>query len=161
MQTKESNPKDAVGVKKPPLSTVSQAVAAEVGVAMLEGALKYGRHNYRVVGVRASVYYDALRRHIDAWWEGQDIDPDSGISHVTKAIACLTVLRDAQICNNWVDDRPPPVPVEHWEQLRVVVDALLAKYKYPVPPFTAGSVARQELEKLQYPVKETNYLRIP
>lgn len=80
---------------------------AEVGLAMLEGALKYGRHNYRTVGVRASVYYDALLRHVTQWWEGQDIDEESGLSHLVKAIACLVVLRDSQLMGNWSDDRPP------------------------------------------------------
>lgn len=105
--TKATNPKDAVGVRKAPLSTVSAPVMMEVGLAMLEGARKYGRHNYRVAGVRASVYYDACWRHMMAWWEGEDVDPDSGLSHITKAIATLTVLRDAMIHECWVDDRPP------------------------------------------------------
>lgn len=104
---KPTNPKDAVGIKKAPLSTVSAAVMAEVGVAMLEGALKYGRHNYRGVGVRASVYYDATIRHLFSWWEGEDTDADSGMSHITKAIASLTVLRDAMIQDKVEDDRPP------------------------------------------------------
>jgi len=107
VSTKETNPKDSVGVKKAPMSTVSSLVLAELGVAMLEGARKYGRHNYRVSGVRASVYKDALDRHMTAWWEGEDLDPDSGLSHVTKAIASLFVLRDAMICEMMEDDRPP------------------------------------------------------
>lgn len=94
---KESNPKDALGCKKPPLSAVPMPVIFEIGTAMLEGACKYARHNYRAVGIRASVYFDALMRHMCAWWEGEDDDPDSGISHVTKALACLVVLRDAMI----------------------------------------------------------------
>lgn len=80
---------------------------AEVGVAMLEGATKYGRHNYRVAGVRSSVYYDAVMRHLIAWWEGEDIDPDSKLSHVTKAITSLVVLRDAMMQGMATDDRPP------------------------------------------------------
>src|SRR5437879_6154887 len=93
---KDTKPKDAMGMKKVPFSTISAPVMAELGVAMLEGALKYGRHNYRVIGVRASVYYDAvMARHMPCWWEGEDEDPDSGLSHVTKAIASLVVLRDA------------------------------------------------------------------
>ena len=52
-----------------------------------EGARKYGRHNYRVIGVRGSVYYDATLRHVTAWWEGEDLDPERGINHISKAIA--------------------------------------------------------------------------
>lgn len=104
---KPTNPKDVIGVRKAPMSTVPANVLAELGVAMLEGASKYGRHNYRAAGVRASVYYDATMRHLMGWWEGEDVDPDSGLSHVVKAIAALTVLRDAMHNELWTDDRPP------------------------------------------------------
>jgi len=104
---KLTNPKDLVGVRKVPMSTVPATVLAEIGVAMLEGASKYGRHNYRVVGVRGSVYYDGVMRHLMAWWEGEDLDPDSGMSHVTKAITSLVVLRDAMMQGKFTDDRPP------------------------------------------------------
>lgn len=106
-QWKPTNPKDAIGIRKPPMSTVPMNVVAEIGVAMLEGACKYGRHNYRGVGVRASVYFDATMRHLVSWWEGEDIDPDSGASHITKALASLAVLRDAQMQGKCTDDRPP------------------------------------------------------
>lgn len=106
--TKETNPKDSVAVKKAPLSNVPMNVIMELGVAMLEGAMKYGRFNWRPAGARASVYYDALQRHMTAWWdEGENIDADSGISHITKAIATLVVLRDAMMQGKMVDDRPP------------------------------------------------------
>ncbi|TXD58889.1 hypothetical protein FUT88_13525 [Ralstonia sp. TCR112] len=107
MSEKPTNPKDSVGIRKAPMSTVSAVVMAEVGVAMLEGAAKYGRHNYRAVGVRASVYYDATLRHLFSWWEGENIDPDSGMSHITKAITSLVVLRDAMIQGKVTDDRAP------------------------------------------------------
>ena len=106
-ESKPSNPKDAIGIRKAPMSVVPANVMAEVGVAMLEGAAKYGRHNYRDVGVQASVYYDATMRHLMSWWEGEDLDPDSGLSHITKAIASLTVLRDAMMQVRVRDDRPP------------------------------------------------------
>jgi hypothetical protein len=128
MSIKQSNPKDLVGTTKVPMSTVSAPVMAEVGVAMLEGALKYGRHNYRAVGVRASVYYDATMRHMMAWWEGEDIDPGSGLSHVTKAITSLMVLRDSMIQGNVIDDRPPSSP-EFYMELNQKVVELLEKYK--------------------------------
>lgn len=127
------NPKDACGIAKVPLSTISAPVLAEVGVAMLEGALKYGRHNYRVSGVRASVYYDAVGRHMMAWWEGEDDDPDSGLPHLAKAIAGLAVIRDSVIRGNWIDDRPPKVASGWMAKLNEKVKALLAKYPNPKP----------------------------
>lgn len=103
---KPTNPKDAVGIRKAGLSVVPANVLLELSVAMTEGAAKYGRHNWRTAGVRASVYYDAAMRHLMCWWEGEDIDPDSGLSHITKAIASLTVLRDAQMQGMYTNDRP-------------------------------------------------------
>lgn len=127
-----ANPKDVVGSSKAPMACVSAAVTAELGLAMLEGALKYGRHNYRQAPIRASVYFDALARHMRSWWdEGEDIDPDSGLSHITKAIATLTVLRDSMITGQWDDDRPPPVPPGFFRELDAKAAALVAKYPEP------------------------------
>ena len=61
---KDTNPKDAVGVTKAPLSVLPMQVVYEAALGMYEGALKYGAFNYRVAGVRASVYYDAIERVI-------------------------------------------------------------------------------------------------
>lgn len=135
-KVKESNPKDAIGVTKVPYSTLSGPVIAEMAVGMLEGALKYGRHNYRAIGVRASVYYDATRRHLDGWWEGEDIDPDSGLSHITKALTSLAVLRDAMIRGKMEDDRPQGT-VGFLAKLNLKVKELLATYTNPKAPFLA------------------------
>lgn len=104
------NPKDGIGSRKVPMHVVPCEVLLELGLAMMEGSRKYGSHNYRSAGVRASVYYDALMRHMMAWWEGEDNDPDTGVSHVVKAMACLVVLRDSMHCGNWHDDRPVRIP---------------------------------------------------
>lgn len=140
MTAKDTNPKDAVGTKKAPMSTVPSAVVMELGVAMLEGARKYGRHNYRVAGVRASVYYDAADRHLKAWWEGQDIDPDSGLSHIAKAIATLAVLRDAMMNDMVTDDRPPAMKNQGWlVDLNKQATAIIDKYPDPKEPYTQAN----------------------
>lgn len=137
---KDSNPKDAVGIRKAPMSTLSMPVMLEVGVAMLEGALKYGRHNYREIGVRASVYFDAVvGRHLAGWWEREDIDPDSGLSHITKAIAGLMVLRDAMIRGKMYDDRPRGT-AGFVQSLNKKTEELLAKYPEPVAPFISTEI---------------------
>lgn len=136
--SKETNPKDAVGIRKWRIfSTIPMTVVWELGVALMEGARKYGRHNYRVSGVRASVYVDAAMGHISQWWEGEDTDRDSGLSHITKAIASLVVLRDAMIQKQMVDDRPPSTDLDPLrDELQRVVDGLFEKYPDAKEAFT-------------------------
>lgn len=129
------NPKDAIGSAKAPSCTVPATIQAEDGLAMLEGALKYGRHNYRAAPVRATVYLDAARRHMARWIEGEEIDPDSGLSHLAKARACFGIIRDAQICGTLIDDRPPPAPVAFFAECDAKAAALVAKYPNPVAPY--------------------------
>ena len=134
--SKPSNPKDACGIRKAPMSTLPAPVLLEMGLAMLEGARKYGRHNYRAVGVRASVYYDAFMRHVTAWWEGEDIDPDSGLPHLSKAGACLVVLRDSLRRGNCADDRPPKVDDGWIQELNKLAGDIIDRYPNPKEPFT-------------------------
>jgi len=108
MKRKPTNPKDSCGIKKVPMSGMPMNVLMEAGLVKLHGDLKYGRFNWREAGVRGSVYYDAAIRHLAAWYEGEDIDPDSGVHHISHAITGLAVLRDSMIRDNWTDDRPPP-----------------------------------------------------
>lgn len=128
-KTKETNPKYQAGIKKAPLHCIPTGPLFELGLAMLEGSRKYGRHNYRAIGVRASVYYDAATGHIIDWWEGEDIDPDSGVHHLIKAMACLLVVRDSMLMGNFNDDRPLRYPERHGradfnEQVKGIVDKI-------------------------------------
>ena len=149
---KETNPKDAIGIKKPCLTTIPFPVLYEVGTAMLEGACKYRRHNYRVAGVRAHVYIEAAFRHLAAYWEGEDIDPDSGLHHISKAIASLVVLRDAQMNDMCQDDRPPSPEPEWMEKIQEHVDEVLSRYTgkdglpSPLPPYIKADLSVPEEE---------------
>jgi hypothetical protein len=146
-KSKDTNPKVAVGIKKVPLSVVSAPVLMEIGLGMMEGARKYRRHNYRVAGVRASVYYDAAMRHLMAWWEGEDIDIDSGLSHISKALACLSVLRDSMIFNNWKDDRPPKDKNGWIEEYNEKAKEIIEKYPQELEPYTEVEEQKKRLKK--------------
>lgn len=133
---KGTNPKDAIGIRKASMSCIPAPFLMALGTAMAEGAMKYGRHNYRIAGVRVSVYYDALMRHMTAYWEGEDIDPESGEHHMIKAAACIAVMYDSFRYGNLKDDRPPK-HIDGWQkQHNEAVAALLAKYPKPVQPYT-------------------------
>ena len=139
-QIKDSNPKDALGTNKAPLHCVPCGPLFEVGLGMMEGGRKYGAHNYRKIEIRASVYYDGFMRHIMAWWEGEDIDSDSGMHHITKAITDLFVLRDSQLMGNCVDDRPIRYPNGlGMAKLNEKAKKIVEKYPDCVEPFTEES----------------------
>lgn len=104
---KETNPKDAIGSDKMPMHLVSGIVKAYQAIAHFLGNVKYGSWNYRAKGARASVYRAALDRHMDAWWEGEDNDPDDNTPHLANALACINILIEAKEAGKLVDDRPP------------------------------------------------------
>jgi len=126
--SKPTNPKDALGVNKVPLSGMPAPVLLECGLVKLHGDLKYGAYNWRDAGVRSSVYYDACMRHLMAWWEGEDLDPESQIHHLSHAITGLCVLRDSQIQNNCVDDRPKPTKPGWISEYNEMAKALINKH---------------------------------
>lgn len=102
---KASNPKDIIGSDKMPFHLWPEAATILGVLGLLDGALKYGRANWREAGVRASIYYDAERRHMNAWFEGEDNDPDSALWHWSHALACLAILVDAKANGKLIDDR--------------------------------------------------------
>lgn len=138
------NPKDAIGATKIPLSVVPSSVLMEVAMGMFDGAWKYQSYNYREIPIRYSRYYDAAMRHLMAWWEGEDIDPDSGLNHIAKVLSCLTVLRDAMLQSEnggkpTIDDRPPKskVPMSYLQKMFDTVRARLETQHGPMkPPYT-------------------------
>lgn len=105
MSTKPTNPKDLIGSDKLPLHLWPETATVMGCLGLLDGALKYGRANFREIGVRASIYVDACRRHLTAWFEGEDFDPDSGLPHMAHALACLAIIVDARAAGKLNDDR--------------------------------------------------------
>jgi hypothetical protein len=132
---KESNPKDIIGSTKASLCCVPCGPLFEVGAAMLDGSAKYGRHNWRAIGVRASVYYEAALRHLMRYWEGEDIDPDSGVHHLAHVSACCLIARDAAMCDMMEDDRPIRTG-DPTSCVKTLIPVIKARYPDPKPPFT-------------------------
>lgn len=108
MTEKLTNPKDLIGTNKLPFHLWPETATALGALGLLDGALKYGRSNWRVAGVRASIYYDAARRHLNKWFEGEDYDPDSGLPHLAHLLACVAIVVDAEAAGMLNDDRMVP-----------------------------------------------------
>jgi hypothetical protein len=131
---KPSNPKDVIGSNKMPLHLWPETATVLGSLGLLEGALKYGRSNWRAVGIRASIYYDAARRHLNAWFEGEEQDPDSGLPHLAHLLACVAILVDAGAKGNLTDDRMYPGGYrKQIDELTAHVERLKKKYEDKAP----------------------------
>lgn len=101
-----TNPKDLLGLKKPPLNLFPPAALIHGSMAMGNGAAKYGPYNWRKNKVIASIYIAAAMRHIASWQDREDAAEDSGVHHLGHALACLSIILDAEATGNLIDDRP-------------------------------------------------------
>lgn len=128
MDSKPCNPKDAIALDKLPLHLVSPVIKAYQAISHFLGNVKYGAHNYRVAPSRASVYFSALGRHMDAWWEGERYDPVDGTPHLANAQACLNILIEAEHGGLLIDDRPPSRAAV-LRELRAEFEALMPKIR--------------------------------
>lgn len=107
---KPTNPKDSIADTRLPLGAVPSIVSIMASLGFAEGALKYGRFNWRIAGVRSSVYKHAMQRHMEKWWEGEDFDPLTKVPHLASVICCAGIIEDARQLGKLNDDRPPKAP---------------------------------------------------
>jgi hypothetical protein len=89
---------------KSPISLIPFEAIKETARAFDFGAKKYGRYNFRN-GIEYSRLIDAAIRHIGAFYEGQDIDEESGYNHIGHAIANLSMLIYMYENKKELDDR--------------------------------------------------------
>ena len=106
------NPKQRYGDLKSAVQYVPPALALYAAQALGEGARKYGPYNWRDQPVEALTYVGAALRHLYAWLDGEEIDPDSKEAkhHLAGAIGSLAVLVDALEGGFLIDNRPKPGP---------------------------------------------------
>jgi hypothetical protein len=67
-----------------------EAVEA-IGQVLTFGAQKYQDHNWRK-GIHYSRLYAATLRHMNSFWEGNDIDEESGLPALSHAIVDLIMI---------------------------------------------------------------------
>lgn len=139
-----SNPKDLVGAKKAPMDLVPAAGAIMSAPAHKNGADKYGPFNWRKNPVQMMTYLAAMRRHMDALIDGQDLAEDTGIHHLSHILAGANILADAMGLGNLIDNRPPKGPAadmlrEQDHSAPPVVDSILpAMFKADPGWFNCG-----------------------
>ena len=101
------NPKQAYGDLKVPLALIPPPALILMADVFKEGARKYGAYNWRDQPVESMTYIHAALRHIMAFLDGEELDPESdGKPHLAHAMASLAILLDAAVTGNLLDNRP-------------------------------------------------------
>jgi hypothetical protein len=101
----DNNPKTLAALSKPRLSDIPPVAMFAMGAAMSDGATKYGRYNWRDTSATASIFYDAISRHLIDWYNGEDHAHDSKIHHLGHIMASCAILLDSMRNGNFNDDR--------------------------------------------------------
>lgn len=70
------------------------------------GEQKYGRYNY-CKGMEATRLVGAALRHLLKWQEGEDLDTESGFSHLGHVRCCMAMLIETQRLGTLIDNRYP------------------------------------------------------
>jgi hypothetical protein len=101
-----TDPKGEAGKLKCPLHLLPPVALSQTAWVMALGAAKYGPWNWRNSKVEAMTYVGAILRHMSAWASGEDLDPESGQSHIAHIAAGCNILMDAASIGHLIDNRP-------------------------------------------------------
>lgn len=97
-----------LGVKqdaeKPPLALLSTFALLETGKVLQYGAAKYGPDNWRK-GLAWRRLTSAALRHILAFNEGEDLDPETSLSHLAHAMCMIMFVLESTQTHPELDDR--------------------------------------------------------
>jgi hypothetical protein len=102
------------GVKPQRFSLLPREPLWLLGEVYNFGAGKYADHNWRR-GYEWSKSYDALQRHLTSWWDRDENDPESGLSHLGHAlwhIVALIVFSSHKRYKQFDDRYQPPEELE-------------------------------------------------
>ena len=89
---------------KPSLALIPSEALLEIAKVLDFGAGKYTADNWRR-GFKYRRVISAAMRHILAWNSGEDVDAETGLSHLAHAACCLSFLITFEKTGTGVDDR--------------------------------------------------------
>lgn len=77
--------------EKPRMDLLDSEFLEHVAQVLTFGAKKYDAHNWRL-GIAVSRLIGAAYRHLGAINRGEDLDPESGLSHAAHLGCCIMFL---------------------------------------------------------------------
>lgn len=91
------------------IELIPPSLVFAVGDILTFGAKKYADRNWEQ-GIKWSRVFGGLMRHMWSWWRGENLDPETGKSHLWHAACCLAFLIEYETTHPELDDRPNTKP---------------------------------------------------
>jgi hypothetical protein len=150
----QKNAKYSHGKIKQSYSFVPGSALLAVAQVMEGGAKKYGAYNWRDNGVDATTYFDAIMRHLIAWYhDSDDADHESGSHPLAHVMACCALVLDTFNEGKLHDNRPRnhkhdqelrDTPARETATQSRLLDVYALKDRVVVRTFTPVGVVEQE-----------------
>jgi len=117
------------GSKPIQLHAIPWEALQEVGRVYHYGTIKYDDYNFRK-GYKWSLTFDAMQRHLWAFWSGEDRDAESGFYHLAHAVWHGFTLLFYSITRKGTDDRPIRLRENvHTEQRNDILEDIRKAYE--------------------------------
>lgn len=128
--------------EKPSMDLLDTTALVEMARVLDYGKHKYNAHNWRA-GIQWSRTVAAIMRHVTAFNNGEDVDPETGISHIAHAAVNCMFLLNFQQTHKELDDRykaPQGLAQMEFPWADTLVPSSYSAQEFPAPgaciPFT-------------------------
>lgn len=90
---------------KPPMALISSIFLEQLAQVLAHGSRKYSANLWRVEPMPYTHEISSIMRHIAAFNRGEDLDSESGLSHLAHAACRLMFLVERTVTHMEMDDR--------------------------------------------------------
>ena len=101
----------AEGIKydsaKPRMNLLPPKAIIEVSKVLTFGAEKYDAENWRKLDDLQNRYTAGALRHIFAHMDGEQLDPETNLSHLAHALCCLLFKLEIELENAKIEEEKP------------------------------------------------------
>ena len=93
--------------EKPKMNLLPPKALIEVGKVLTFGAEKYGPENWKELEDLQNRYTAGALRHIFAHMDGEELDPETNLSHLAHAMCCLLFKLEIELENAKIEEEKP------------------------------------------------------
>ena len=109
--------------EKPKMNLLPPKAIVEISKVLTFGAAKYDAENWRKLDDLQNRYTAGALRHIFAHMDGEELDPETNLSHLAHAMCCLLFKLEIELEERAEKERPRETYTgEYPPRYRIAVD---------------------------------------